>query len=118
MARGTIVLDARKKKERVPLTEPRSHAHLNLMTSISNLADEIKKHNAAVRRNSRDRVHYRKVCAVCKKGEVFAPHELRSRLLRYMVGNKVECVRVWLARWKCCSCGRSFTDHPDFRPAI
>ena len=92
--------------------------HLELMMSISNLVDEIKKHNAAVRRNSRDRVHYRKVCAVCKKGEVFAPHELRSRPLRYMVGNKVQCERVWLARWKCCSCGRSFTDHPDFRPSV
>lgn len=88
------------------------------MTSISNLADEIKKHNAAVRRNSRERVRYRKVCAVCEEGEVFAPHELRSRWLRYLVGNQVECVRVWLARWKCCRCGRSFTDHPDFRPAV
>ena len=91
---------------------------LKLMTNISNLADEIKKHNAAVRRNSRDRVRYRKVCAVCKKGEVFAPHELRSRPLRYMVGNKVECVRVWLARWKCCTCDRRFTDHPNFRFAV
>ena len=92
--------------------------HLELMTSISNLADEIKKHNVAVRRNSRDRVRYRKVHAVCKKGEVLAPHELRSRWLRYVVGNTVQCERIWLARWKCCTCGRSFTDHPDFRLAV
>jgi hypothetical protein len=30
----------------------------------------------------------------------------------------VVCVRIWLARWRCCTCGRSFTDHPDFRPAV
>ena len=88
------------------------------MTNISHLADEIKKHNAAMRRNSRDRVRYRKVCAVCKEGEVFAPHELRSRPLRYMVGNKVQCEPIWLARWKCCTCDRSFTDHPHFRFAV
>ncbi len=88
------------------------------MSSISNLADDIKKHNASVRRNSRDRVRYRKVCAACTESEVFAPHELRSRWLRYIEGNKVLRERIWLARWRCCNCGRTFTDHPDFRPAL
>ena len=88
------------------------------MMSISNLADAIKQHNAAVRRNSRDRIRYRKTCAVCIKGDVFAPHELRSRWLRYIVGHQVRCEQIWLARWRCCNCGRSFTDHPDFRPAV
>ena len=88
------------------------------MMNIANLDDEIKKHNDAVRRNSRDRVRYRKVCAVCKIGEAFAPYELRRRWLRYIVGNKVLCVWIWLARWKCCNCGRRFTDHPNFRLAV
>lgn len=88
------------------------------MKNIANLDDEIKKHNDAVRRNSRDRVRYRKVCAVCKEGEAFAPYELRRRGLRYIVGNKVLCVWIWLARWKCCNCGRRFTDHPNFRLAV
>lgn len=109
----------RKKKRRSEFSRQNvAPKHHELMTSITNLVDEIKKHNAAVRRNSRDRVRYRKVCAVCKEGEAFAAHELRSRPLRYMSGNRVECVRVWLARWKCRLCGRSFTDHPDFRPAV
>ncbi len=88
------------------------------MTNIADLADEIKQHNAAVRRNSRDRVCYRKVCAVCEEGTVFAPHELRRRCLRYWVGNQVLCVPIWLARWRCCTCGRTFTDHPHFRSAV
>jgi hypothetical protein len=25
---------------------------------------------------------------------------------------------IWLARWRCRECGRSFTDYPDFRPAV
>ncbi len=88
------------------------------MTNIADLADEIKQHNAAVRRNSRDRVCYRKFCAVCERGTVFAPHELRSRPLRYMVGTAVICVRIVLARWRCTLCGRTFTDYPDFRTAV
>ena len=110
-------MDGIKKRERVHATNL-APKHLELMSSISNLADEIKKHNAAVRRNSRDRICYRKACAVCEEGEVFAPHELRSRWLRYFVGNRVRCERIWLARWRCCRCGRSFTDHPDFRLAV
>ena len=88
------------------------------MTNIANLAEQIKNHNAAVRRNSRDRVRYRKTCAVCVKGEVFAPHEVRCRWLRYILDNQVRIERLWLARWRCCGCGRTFTDHPDFRPAV
>ncbi len=83
-----------------------------------NLTERIKKHNAAVRCNSRNRVCYRQACAVCKEDACFAPHELRSRLLRYMVGNEVKCERTWLGRWRCGVCGRTFTDHPDFRTAV
>ena len=71
---------AQQKRSEFP-SQNLAPKHLKLMTSIANLADEIKKHNAAVRRNSRDRVRYRKVCAVCKEGEVFAPHELRSAMV-------------------------------------
>lgn len=88
------------------------------MRSIVNLADEIKKHNAAMRRNSRDRARYRNVCAECDGVDCFAAHELRSRELRYMVGTLVICTTIVLARWRCILCGRSFTDHPDFRTAI
>ena len=117
MARILESFSAQQKRSEFP-SQNLAPMHLKLMTNIANLADEIKKHNAAVRRNSRDRVRYRRVCAVCTIGEVFAPHELRRRWLRYMDGNKVLRVRIWLARWKCCTCGRRFTDHPNFRFAV
>ena len=117
MARILESFSAHQKRSEFP-SQNLAPMQLKLMTNISNLADEIKKHNAAVRQNSRDRVRYRKVCAVCTIGEVFAPHELRRRWLRYMVGNEVLRVRIWLARWKCCTCDRRFTDHPDFRFAV
>ena len=83
-----------------------------------NLAEEIKNHNAAVRRNSQERVRYRNSCSGCKEIDCFAPHELRSRQLRYTVGTLVICTTILLARWRCILCGRSFTDHPDFRTAV
>lgn len=82
------------------------------------LAQEIQQHNAAVRRNSRNRVRYRNSCAGCTGSDCFAPHELRSRELRYIAGTAVICVRIVVARWRCMLCGRTFTDHPDFRPAL
>lgn len=85
---------------------------------MADLADEINKHNAAVRRNSRDRMRYRTVCVGCKESELIAPHELRRRTLRYIVANQVIYVVIWLARWRCCNCGRRFTDFPDFRTAL
>ncbi len=83
-----------------------------------NLAEEIKQHNAAVQRNCRDRVCYRTVCAACGKNAPFAPHQVRPRNLRYIVRNSVVCVVIWLARWRCRGCGRTFTDYPDFRLAV
>ncbi len=71
-----------------------------------------------MRRNSRERIRYRNVCAVCTEEGCFAPHELRSRELRYLVGTVVMCVRIVLARWRCIVCGRTFTDYPDFRTAV
>lgn len=85
---------------------------------MQDLATKIKQHDAAVRRNSRDRVCYRTVCAACGKNAPFAPHELRTRSLRYIVANEVVCVTIRLARWRCRHCGRTFTDYPDFRLAV
>lgn len=88
------------------------------MGSIVNLAEKIQEHNAAVRQNFRNRVRYRNSCAVCTESDCWAPHELRSRQLRYIVGTAVMCVRIVLARWRCSHCGRTFTDYPDFRTAV
>jgi hypothetical protein len=88
------------------------------MGSIVNLAEKIQEHNAAMRRNSRERIRYRNTCAACDGYDCLAPHELRSRELRYLVGTVVMCVRIVLARWRCIVCGRTFTDYPDFRTAV
>ena len=85
---------------------------------MTDLALEINKHNDAVRRNSRDRIRYRTVCTGCTESELLAPHELRRRQLRYVVGNHVILAQLWLARWRCCHCGRRFTDSPDFRTPL
>jgi len=87
------------------------------MGSIGDVAERIQEHNAAVGRNFKERVRYRTRCADCAKSD-FAPHELRSRELRYIVGTVVICVRLVLARWRCIHCGRCFTDYPDFRTAL
>ena len=86
--------------------------------SIACLERRIKQHDTDVRKNSRDRVCYRTVCAGCGKNAPFAPHGLRRRTLRYIVENSVVCVVIYLARWRCRRCGRTFTDHPDFRLAL
>ena len=86
--------------------------------SIVNLAEEIKQHNDAVQRNSRNRVCYRAICAACGKNAPFAPHDVRPRNLRYVVENNVVCVVIWLARWRCRHCRWRFTDYPDFRFAL
>ena len=50
--------------------------------NIANLEEEIQRHNSGVRRNSRDRIRYRTVCAAYGEKELFSAHELRSRGLR------------------------------------
>jgi hypothetical protein len=107
-----------KKESEAPhqLRVPRSNESSTL--SIDDLTQRIKQHDIDVRKNPRDRVCYRTVCAGCGKKAPFAPHELRRRRLRYIVGNSVVCTVIWLARWRCRECGRTFTDHPDFRLAL
>lgn len=79
---------------------------------------EVEEHNRVVRQRSSDRVCYRKSCIRCDSGERFAPHDVRSRGLRLIVGHAVLCVTVWLARWRCCNCRYVFTDYPDFRTSL
>lgn len=71
-----------------------------------------------MRRISKNRPRYRNSCTGCKGRDAFAPHELRARQLRYTVGTAVICTQIVLARWRCVSCGRTFTDYPDFRTAL
>ena len=79
---------------------------------------EVDEHNLAVRRRGSGRVCYRKSCARCNGGERFAPHDVRSRGLRLIIGHSVLCVTVWLARWRCRNCRYVFTDYPDFRTSL
>ena len=91
------------------------------MESMMDLAALIKEHNARVRRVSENRWRYRTTCANCENNaeqNQFAPHELRRRTLRYPRATEVVCAEIWLARWKCRQCGRTFTDYPDFRTAV
>jgi rRNA maturation endonuclease Nob1 len=107
-----------KKESEAPyqLRVPRSNTTSPL--SIDDLTQQIKQHDIGVRKNPRDRVCYRTVCAGCGKNAPFASHGLRQRGLRYIVDNSVVCSVIWLARWRCRGCGRTFTDHPDFRLAL
>ena len=103
------------KKERGSLDmEPRSCSKITIL-NIDHLEALIKRHNELVRTNSRDRHRYRESCAGCGEDAALAPHELRRRTLRYAAANSVLCVVIWLARWRCRSCGRTFTDYPHFR---
>lgn len=86
--------------------------------NMDDLESLIKRHNELVRTNSRDRHRYQEGCTGCGKDASLAPHELRRRKLRYVVANSVLTVVIWLARWRCRSCGRTFTDYPSFRVAL
>ena len=79
---------------------------------------EVEEHNRAVRRPSSVRVCYRDFCGRCEAPGRFAPHELRRRGLRLIVGHTVLCLAVWLARWRCRKCRYIFTDYPDFRTPL
>ena len=106
------------KKSEARLETGSSLSQQEVELSICNLEEVIKRHEAAVRTHSRERVCYRTVCAGCGKSPPFGPHGLRRRTLRYIVENGVVCVTIWLARWRCRQCGRIFTDYPDFRLAV
>jgi hypothetical protein len=81
---------------------------------MNDLLAAVNRHNEAVRRLSEDRVRYRANCAICN-GDRFAPHELRRRSLRIIVGCRVQVLTLWLARWRCLECRRLGTDSPPFR---
>lgn len=84
---------------------------------MNDLAEVVNRHNEAVRTLSEVRIRYRHICAVCE-GRAFAPHELRRRTLRLIVGNGVLVMTIWLARWRCLACRRIGTDYPPFRLAL
>ena len=98
------------------LRVPRSENQITL--NIGDLERRIKQHGISVRKDSPHRVCYRTVCTGCGKNAPFAPHGVRRRTLRYIVDNRVVCTVIWLARWRCRQCRRTFTDYPDFRFAL
>ena len=91
---------------------------------VPTTVSEIEKHNRAVCRAGAVRARYRKSCARCRNRDRFAPHDVRPRGLRLLVEHAVlhaaciVCLKVWLARWRCCQCGCVFTDYPDFRTPL
>ena len=55
------------------------------------------------------------VCPKCGDRPLsFAYHGLRSRQFLVLVERVMHCVLSALSRWKCPSCGKSFTDYPSF----
>ena len=116
----TAAVKPKPAPEAVPEEKPAApDALASLLKSlIENTQNAIKQHHATVQQNSRDRLCYRTVCAACGKNAPFAPHQVRARNLRYFVENQVVCVVIWLARWRCRRCGRTFTDYPPFRLAV
>ena len=113
-----------KKEERGPFArDPRSSHQKGLAISIElptlTSVSEVEEHNCAVRRRGSARVCYRESCARCDDTEEpFAPHDVRPRGLRLIVGHSVLCLTVWLARWRCRNCRCVFTDYPDFRTSL
>jgi hypothetical protein len=53
-------------------------------------------------------------CPICKARSGFRRHDSRKRLVHSMVDNVVTTCVIVLLRWKCCSCGRTFTHYPEF----
>ena len=112
-----------KKEERGPLSgvtlaPPSNESVLAIELLKPTTADEVHKHNRAVRQPSADRACYQEVCARCDSDKGFVAHELRRRGLRLIVDHAVLCMTVWLARWRCRNCRYVFTDYPDFRTSI
>ena len=102
----------------VILAPPSNESVLTIEPPKPTTVDEVEKHNDAVRRRGAERACYRKACARCDAEGRFAPHELRRRGLRLIVGQTVLCLTVWLARWRCRRCRYVFTDYPDFRTPV
>ena len=104
------------------MTDPRSSNKKDLAIGIElrrpTTVSEVEKHNQAVGRPGADRKRYRGICGRCGHGDDFAPHDVRRRGLRLLIGNTVLCMTVWLARWRCRKCRRVWTDYPDFRTPL
>lgn len=79
---------------------------------ITNLWEKIKEQE----KNSK--VQHKPACERCeccgKTSGGFRKHERRPRKIRLIVGNTVVYALVWLIRWKCLACNKTFTEYPDF----
>lgn len=53
-------------------------------------------------------------CPQCKSERGFRQHDCRSRHVLAIVVGFVVPFMICLKRWKCCSCGTSFTRYPEF----
>lgn len=45
---------------------------------------------------------------------LFARHDCRKRSFRVVVGDFVKTVVSWAVRFRCCHCGKRFTEYPSF----
>ena len=54
-------------------------------------------------------------CPRCfQQPKTFKLHECRKRSFRYIIGNYVKVLMTLLPRWRCSSCGKTFTVYPPF----
>ena len=53
-------------------------------------------------------------CPFCKAQNGFRRHDSRKRRVHSIVDDFVTTCVIVLLRWKCCSCGRTFTHYPEF----
>jgi len=96
----------------------RKYLAISIELPVSTTATEVELHNRAVRQRGSSRTCYRESCGRCREPGRFAPHDVRPRTLRLIVGHNVVRVPLWLARWRCRKCRFVFTDYPDFRTPL
>jgi transposase-like protein len=79
----------------------------------SSTVEKIKTHKSKVTRNKiRCKIL---TCPVClAKNPVFKRHEARKRIFYVIAGWVIITILGLLIRWKCQSCGSTFTQYPDF----
>lgn len=79
---------------------------------ITNPHEIIKSHNAKILHQIRP---VQKACLLCdKEPDFFRLHERRSRYVLFVEDRQVIREEVWLLRFYCSECKRTFTEYPDF----
>ena len=96
----------------------RNYIAISIELPVPTTAAEVERHNRSVRQRGSSRACYRESCGRCREPGQFAPHDVRRRTLRLIVGHNVVRVPLWLARWRCRECRYVFTDYPDFRTPL